>query len=291
MASNKEINENEEKPVDSRNKLNELNGKAWMPETKSFVYQKGLGAKHPHAQIEKQHPAPFSYQDIERLINFFTKSGDKVLDPFSGVGSTIKAAALNNRKGVGIELSEHWHNLAQERIEFEVEKGESLKHIFINEDCRIGLDKIEKDSIDFIVTSPPYWSILNKKIDHKTKTRVENNLETNYSNNENDLGNIEEYDKFLDILVKDVILKCGKVLKEKKYMCLIVSDFRNKSEYISFHSDLIQRVNNLKFGKYKFSLQGVKALLQNHKSLMPYGYPFAYVENIHHQYILIFRKV
>ena len=31
-------------------------------------------------------------------------------------------------------------------------------------------------------------------------------------------------------------------------------------------------------------------MLQNHKSLLPYGYPFAYVENIHHQYILIFRK-
>ena len=37
-------------------------------------------------------------------------------------------------------------------------------------------------------------------------------------------------------------------------------------------------------------LQGVKVLLQNHKSLLPYGYPFSYVENIHHQYILIFKK-
>ncbi|WP_072679527.1 DNA methyltransferase [Arcobacter sp. LA11] len=289
---NKKTNEEvEEKPVDPRNKLNELNGKAWMPETKSFVYQKGLGSKHPHAQIEKQHPAPFSYQDIEKLINFFTKSNDIVLDPFSGVGSTIKAAALNNRKGVGIELSEHWNNLAKERIEFEVGEGESKNHTFINNDCRKALDEIKKESIDFVVTSPPYWSILNKKADHKVKTRVENDLKTNYSDDDDDLGNIEEYNKFLDILVKDVILKCGRALKEKKYLCLVVSDFRNKSEYISFHSDLIQRVNNLKIGKYKFSLQGVKALLQNHKSLMPYGYPYAYVENIHHQYILIFRKV
>ncbi len=293
MAKNKtkEVEEVIEKPVDPRNKLNELNGKAWMPETKSFVYQKGLGAKHPHALIEKQHPAPFSYQDIEKLINFFTKSNDVVLDPFSGVGSTIKAAALNNRKGVGIELSEHWNELAKKRIELEVGEGESEKHTFINNDCRKALDEIKKESIDFVVTSPPYWSILNKKADHKVKTRVENDLKTNYSDDEDDLGNVEEYDKFLNILVKDVILKCGRALKEKKYLCLVVSDFRNKSEYISFHSDLIQKVNNLKIGKYKFSLQGVKVLLQNHKSLMPYGYPYAYVENIHHQYILIFRKV
>ena len=40
----------------------------------------------------------------------------------------------------------------------------------------------------------------------------------------------------------------------------------------------------------RLNLQGIKILLQNHKSLLPYGYPFTYVENIHHQYILIFKK-
>jgi DNA modification methylase len=279
------------KPVDPRNTLNDLNGKEWLPETKSFVYQKGLGAKHPHAQIERQHPAPFSYQDIEKLIKFFTKQGQTVLDPFSGVGSTIKACALNERKGIGIELSEHWNELAKERINIEVKEGEANKHIFINEDCRLALKTMETNSIDFVVTSPPYWSILNKKADHKTKNRVEDNLKTNYSEDPRDLGNIDNYEEFLSILVDDVIAELGRVLKEKKYLCLIVSDFRHKSEYVSFHSDLIQRVNKLECGDHKLSIQGVKVLLQNHKPLLPYGYPFAYVENIHHQYILIFRKI
>lgn len=43
--------------VDPRNSLNDLTGKDWLPETKSFFYQKGLGANHPEAQIEKLHPA------------------------------------------------------------------------------------------------------------------------------------------------------------------------------------------------------------------------------------------
>jgi len=78
---------------------------------------------------------------------------------------------------------------------------------------------------------------------------------------------------------------------QKKYMCLIVSDFRHKSEYVSFHSDLIQKLNNRKTSDGKIlKLQGTKILIQNHKSLLPYGYPYAYVENIHHQYVLIFRK-
>ena len=74
-------------------------------------------------------------------------------------------------------------------------------------------------------------------------------------------------------------------------MCIIVSDFRNQSEFISFHSDIIQILNKSNIDdKYNLVLQGVKVLLQNHKSLLPYGYPFSYVENIHHQYILIFKK-
>lgn len=76
-----------------------------------------------------------------------------------------------------------------------------------------------------------------------------------------------------------------------KYMAIIVSDFRDKGDFISFHSDLISRLNRQRItGGGTLALQGTKILIQNHKSLHPYGYPFSYVENIHHQYVLIFRK-
>lgn len=286
-------NEVIEQVVDPRNTLNDLTGKEWLPETKSFFFQKGLGAKHPHAQIERLHPAPYSFQDISRLILFFTKKGNTVLDPFGGVGSTAKACALNDRICTSIELSPEWHELSIKRLETEVSEGSSADHTFINADCIPTLKTLEDGIFDFMVTSPPYWAILNKKADHKVKKgRVEQNLATNYSDSNRDLGNIERYEDFLDILVKDVFLECGRVLKEKRYMCIVVSDFRNKSEFISFHSDLIQRLTHSDVGSgCELSLQGVKILAQNHKSLLPYGYPYAYVENIHHQYILIFRKM
>ena len=281
------------KPVDPRNSLNDLNGSQWLPETKSFFYQKGLGAKHPHAQIERQHPAPYSFQDIAHLITFFTKKGMRVLDPFGGVGSTAKACELEGRLCTSIELQPRWRDLAVQRLETEVGEGTSQKHDFILGDSRTELRRLADSTFDFMVTSPPYWSILNKKADHKVmKERVANNLATNYSDDDaNDLANVESYEEFLKILVDDVFLECARVLRPKKYMCLVVSDFRNKSEFISFHSDLIQAMNKRKTSDgYQITLQGVKVLLQNHKTLLPYGYPFAYVENIHHQYILIFRK-
>ena len=217
----------------------------------------------------------------------------RVLDPFGGVGSTAKACALEGRVCTSIELYPKWPGLAIERLNLEVAEGESEKHNMINGDAREVLKGFGDDVFDFVVTSPPYWSILNKKADYKVKKeRLDNNLATNYSNNdENDLSNIADYNIFLDVLVDDVFMQCARVLKPKKYMCLVVSDFRHKSDYISFHSDLIQHLNKRRINdKMGLHLQGTKILLKNHKSLLPYGYPFAYVENIHHQYVLIFRK-
>lgn len=277
--------------VDPRNNLNDLTGKDWLPETKSFFYQKGLGANHPEAQIEKLHPAPYSFQDIGHLVKFFTKQGMMVLDPFGGVGSTAKACEVNGRKCTSIELSPVWHELSIRRLEEEVGKGTSEKHNFINGDSCVELLKIPAESIDFVVTSPPYWGILNKQDQKVKKNRVANNLETKYSESDKDLGNVDDYDQFINILVEKVFLQCARTLKYGKYMAIVVSDFRDKSDYISFHSDLIHELNKALIPEGGIlKLQGTKILLQNHKSLLPYGYPFAYVENIHHQYVLIFKK-
>ena len=277
--------------VDERNPLNDLTGKEWIPETKSYFFQKGLGKDHPAAQIERLHPAPFSFQDIEKLILFFTKKGMTVLDPFGGVGSTAKACETTARHCISIELQKKYHDLSIKRLETEVCEGASSRHTFINADTCTVLPTLESNSIDFVVTSPPYWGILHKQDQKVLKDRVANHLDTKYSDDVTDLGNIVDYDEFLNILCNKVFLECARLLRNGKYMAIIVSDFRDKGDFISFHSDLINRLNKQKInGGGNLALQGTKILIQNHKSLHPYGYPFSYVENIHHQYVLIFKK-
>jgi len=278
--------------VAKNNTLNDLTGAEWIPETKSYMMQKGLGANHPDAQIEKLHPAPYSFQDIERLILFFTKKGMSVLDPFGGIGSTAKACELTGRKCISIELSPKYHELSVLRLEKEVGQGASLNHTFINGDsCQI-LPTLENNSVDMVVTSPPYWGILHKQDRKVESERIANNLDTKYSDSEQDLGNVKDYQQFLQILMDQVFMQCARVLRKGKYMMLVVSDFRDKGEYISFHSDLIHALNHKSVqGGGKLILQGTKVLIQNHKRMMPYGYPSTYVENIHHQYIIIFRKI
>lgn len=279
------LRSNSSKSRAKTNKLNDLTGREWIRETTSVWIQKGLGAGHEEAKIEREHPAPFSFQDVARLIRFFTKRGMTVLDPFCGVASTMKACALNGRNGIGIELSAHWANLGRERLlkEISPDLRASTDQRIVVGDSREKLDELAGESVDFIVTSPPYWNILSK-IDHKTRQRIKEGLATKYSTVEGDLGNLPNYDAFLDQLAS-VFSKCVRVLRTSRYMCVIVSDFRHKSRFYPFHSDLFGRLEPL-----GLCLKGIKILYQSHKAVFPYGYPFAYVPNIHHQYILILQK-
>lgn len=271
------------KPV---NRLNDLVAKEWIPETVSVWVQRGLGKGHKHAQIEKLHPAPFSFQDIARLIRFFTKAGETVLDPFVGVGSTLKAAALEGRSGIGIELNARYAELARERLSTEVDHAllRSNPQRVIHGDARTVLPELPNNSVKFVVTSPPYWNILHKK-DHKVKQeRVGNGLDTRYSDDPADLGNIPEYSDFVRELADMLTLTRG-ILVDGGYLCLVVGDFRHKSNYFMFHADIAREME-----LRGFTLKGIKILYQKHKRVFPYGFPYSYVPNLHHQYIVILAK-
>lgn len=273
--------------VSPKNTLNGLTAKEWLSESVSVWTQRGLGAGHADTAIERLHPAPFSYTDVSRLIRMFTRPGTRVLDPFAGVGSTLKAAALEGREGIGFELYPYFAELARQRLNTELPSGVSLPNQVIWEgDARILASKLESDSISFIVTSPPYWGILNKKADHKVQQeRLANGLVTNYGDDSRDLGNIESYDAFIEDLASTLAI-CGEALALKRYMALIVGDFRHGSRYYLFHADIARAMH-----ERGYVLQAMNVLYQRHKRVFPYGYPYAYVPNVHHQNIVILRKM
>lgn len=273
---------NRPKPV---NNLNDLTAKEWIPETVSVWNQKGLGKSHKDTEIERQHPAPFSFQDVARLIRFFTKSGETILDPFVGVGSSLKAAALEGRKGIGIELNPRYADLARLRMDMELPEASMAEgQQIINGDARKVIPELKRDSVKLVVTSPPYWNIL-QKIDHKARQeRVVNGLDTQYSDEADDLGNISDYTEFLTTLADTLALTRG-CLADKGHVCAIVGDFRHKSRYYMLHADLAREMESR-----GFKLKGITILYQRHKRVFPYGYPYSFVPNLHHQYIVILEK-
>jgi len=273
--------------VDPRNTLNDLTAREWIPETVSVWTQRGLGVTHADAQIERQHPAPFSFTDVGRLIRFFTKRGGVVLDPFVGVGSTLKACALEGRRGIGIELNATFAELARRRLSTEVRNlfAKIDEQTILEGDARVVLREIPDESVDFVITSPPYWSILKKREDHKVRQERSNHgLAKDYGNDQRDLGTIADYQAFLQALCS-VFEECTRALRSGKYMAIIVSDFRDKSRYVMFHAHLARELE-----RFDLQMRGLKILYQRHKKVYPYGYPFSYVPNIHNQFILILQK-
>lgn len=61
------------------------------------------------------HPAEFPLELARRLIKLYSYVGDVVLDPFAGSGTTVYAARLAGRVGIGVEVSLRYCRLARER--------------------------------------------------------------------------------------------------------------------------------------------------------------------------------
>ena len=84
-------------------------------EFKKWVYAKWSIA--PERNMKKyNHPAMFPEQLVARLLKLFSYEGDLVLDPYIGVGTTAISAHNLNRHYIGIDVSEQYCAIAEERL-------------------------------------------------------------------------------------------------------------------------------------------------------------------------------
>jgi site-specific DNA-methyltransferase (adenine-specific) len=87
---------------------------------KEFMeWTNGLWTFNGERKKKTGHPAPFPVELPLRCMKLFSFIGDTVLDPFMGSGSTLVAASLCNRKGIGIEIDPGYCETAVSRIETE----------------------------------------------------------------------------------------------------------------------------------------------------------------------------
>lgn len=271
--------ENQPGRYDERNTLNDLDGRSWLLLTKSFW----TSESSPEDKSAYKHPAPFMIKDIEKLISMFTKKGMTVLDPFVGSGTTLIAAHNLGRRGIGIDLNEEYKELYKQRIsnsdnECQYIVGDSLKV----------LNNFE--TVDYIVTSPPYHNILRNN-SKGTRNYSGKNYRMSardgveyYSESENDLGNFDKYEDFLNAL-KDIMKKAYLCLRNKKYASIIISDFTVDKKEVCVQADIVRLMQEV-----GFCFVGTTILMQTVKPLYPFGYPYAYKINHHHQNIISFRK-
>jgi methylase of polypeptide subunit release factors len=267
---------------DRRNTLNALTGRDWIKFTKSwFICDSRRYLRNKDTEL---HPARFPEEMVSEFIEFFTKPGEWVLDPFCGSGATLVACQETGRHGVGVELSADYAQVARRRL--------------MSLDCDTHLRVLQGDAreaaglldparqFDFIITSPPYFNMLRKSrggVDSAAKKRARAGLDTHYGDDRRDLGNIADYEDFVEEL-GSVFDGLAPLLKPRRYLVVVIQNLRDTDgEVRPLAWDLTRRLS----GRYSF--QGERIWCQNSKPLGIWGYPTVFVPNVHHHYCLIFR--
>lgn len=245
----------------------------------------------PRSKNEMLHPAKFPETLIEQFICLFSSKMDTVFDPMVGTGSTVVAAMRTSRHAYGVDLSERFVQTSRNRIE-----QESLPSLFpgavTNADVYVGnstrLDDIEELSgltFDYAVTSPPYWSMLTNPGSENQRARRRKNLPLIYSNDENDVGNIADYDEFLDVL-EDTYNSVAVRLGPGRFLTVLVKNVKRQHTLYPLAWDLCLRLCRPE-GHFKYA--GTTLWCQDDVGLKPFAVGSHWVSNILHTYCLHFQ--
>jgi len=248
-----------------KNKLNDLDPKTWLKFQKSWF----IHNPPPRRKGVVVHPAKFPETMAQEFIEFFTRRGETVLDPMAGTGSALVAALRCGRNSYGIELNPKYAMLARQIIAEEKESlGDSAAALtaeVITGDAA-GITDYTLPVIDFVITSPPYWDMLHARgAGTQKKRRVSADLDVFYSDDPHDLGNILDYEEFLQRLVA-IYGGLKPRLREKAYLTIIVKNIKKGGRIYPLAWDLgreLGKVYTLKDEKIWCLPPGQKIWTQN----------------------------
>ncbi|HPX75256.1 MAG TPA: DNA methyltransferase [Bacteroidales bacterium] len=273
--------------------LNNLTGSEWTLHGKSVQIFNGA-----ITEKRKKHGAAFPLSLAQHFINVYSKEGDTILDPFAGVGTTLDAANLLKRHSLGVELNLDFIKMFNLGIDIKdgIQNSNYQRAIFHGSARDIG-DFIPKNTIDFILTSPPYSNLLNKIRANFADKDYKNNPYKNqsrklaepYSTDKEDLGNLT-YEEYLEAIEK-VFSSLLVIAKDGAYNAWVVRDYRdldNHLPYVNLHGHLINVATKTGWKMWDLVIwdqtsQRKLVRLGGNKSRR-------YYFNIGHSFILVFRK-
>jgi DNA modification methylase len=290
------------------NTLNELSGEEWLYFTKS-VWSTAYPSELGHER-RKAHGANKPPRLMARLIEFFTKSGDLVLDPFAGVGGTLLGAAIARgpRRAIGLELEPRWAAVYDEVVRDLLAERDGAGPILADlgpsdpggersfdptgSEMRVGdalrlLPALADGSVDFVATDPPYNVQLPLTMAGGPLAQAHPNRRTDYAMvtaDPADLANSPDYATFLD-RIEAVLVELARVLKAGRYACVIVRDAYQNGRYSFTGADIATRASSVGLVP-----KGDLVWYQAGTRLRPYGYPKSFVPNITHQHIVVLRR-
>jgi site-specific DNA-methyltransferase (adenine-specific) len=229
------------------------------------------------------HPAVFPEEIPKRLTKLFTFYGETILDPFAGTGTTASAAIPLGRRVVCVDQSKKYVNIIKQRCgdlrNGHPEKFESLR--IVHGDSR-DLSFLEDNSVNLIVTSPPYWN------------------KASYGKSRKNVGNEKNYRRFLEDI--DLIFnECFRVLQPGRKCCVVTANVNQHTDHglLSFplatdFGVLLRDAGFVMVNEIIWSKDKTGGKWGSYGSQRPifgsYPYPPNFLFKNVHEYILIFAK-
>jgi len=165
----------------------------------------------------------------ERIIRYWSEEGDTVLNPFSSRAIIPMVAVSLNRNGIAYEIVPSYYEAIQRIVEKFIRQrrldvGEPWIKLYLG-DAR-NMKEIEDESIQLILTSPPY----------ACKEVASGEF---YESVKGQLTDIKTYDEFLEAF-RDSIKECYRVLEHGKFCVWVVADVRGHGKLYPLHADTIR---------------------------------------------------
>ena len=229
------------------------------------------------------HPAVFPQEIPHRLIKLFSFYGEMVLDPFAGTGTTARAAIPLGRRATCVDQNGNYiRTIRSECRQLHNGHDHDLQPLqAIHGDSR-NMHFVEHDSIDLIVTSPPYWD------------------KAHYGKSPNNLGNRGNYVEFLASL-RPVFQECYRVLMPGRKLCVVTANVNQFTEHglLTFplatdFAVILRDIGFVMVNEIIWSKDGSGGKWGSYGAQRPifgsYPYPPNFLFKNVHEYILIFSK-
>ena len=228
------------------------------------------------------HPATYPETLVAEFVARCTQPGDLVLDPMVGTGSTLLACQRMARRGFGVELNPEYAAIARRRL---AAAGDTPGMARVVEGDALRLAAVEgvPAQVDYCITSPPYWDMLNMRGAMTQRGRRQRGLHVSYGDDPRDVGNVAEYGPFVDSLVR-VYRQVAARLRPGGYLTVVVKNVKKQGTIYPLAWDLAAALGEF------LQVCPERFWCQDDVRLAPYGYGNAWVSNTVHHYCLTFRK-
>jgi hypothetical protein len=263
------------------NRLNDLTGREWLYWTRSVI-NRPYPANCQHA-LRRSHGGQKPPDLCADLIRVFSKRGQRVLDPFMGVGGVLLGAAQAERNAVGVEINPRWIEIYRD-----VCRREGLVEMTTwAGDAGTMLERIA-GPFDLVFTDVPYWNMDVARRSKGSYKRVGERARPAPSTRLGEFGSASGYpDKATWLAAMERVFRLAvDRLKSGGYLLSFIGDMYAAGAYHALSAELAGVLSSIE----PLSWQANLIWYDVSKKLHIYGYRYRYIPSLVHQNVLVFRK-